>query len=195
LRHQTARIRERVKTTTKAIIEIGRDLIAVRQTLGHGQFILWVEAECGFVMRSAQKYMQVAKFVDDKCESGAHLAPATLYLVSAKNAPPEIVNEVTARAVNGTMISDADVVRMFKEFNHLKRQTANLSKVKRERADQPASAPAQDKEKIAKANALDLLWKLGRENSIFLIGRREHIVETLAYLQQEIDNPTPTPES
>ena len=152
-------------------------------------------AECGFGTRSAQKYMRVAKFVDDKCAFGALLAPASLYLVSAKNAPPEIVNEVVARAANGTMISDADVVRMFKEFNHLKRQTANLTKAKREQADQPASAREQDKEKIAKSNALVLARKLGRENSVFLLGKREHIVETLAYLQQEIANPTPMPES
>jgi hypothetical protein len=56
LRGQAARIKERMKATTSAIIEIGRDLRAVQQhLLEHGQFTPWVEAESGFTARTAQE--------------------------------------------------------------------------------------------------------------------------------------------
>src|ERR1700722_8875490 len=64
LRKQTARIRERIKTTAGAIIEIGCDLLAVKQQLDGRWFCEWVNLECGFNIRTAQRYMQAAKFAE-----------------------------------------------------------------------------------------------------------------------------------
>jgi hypothetical protein len=54
LRNQAFHIKAAMKSTVSAIIEIGRDLIAVQQHLEHGQFSDWVEAECGFSIRSGR---------------------------------------------------------------------------------------------------------------------------------------------
>src|ERR1051325_9428718 len=44
LREGALRIRERLSAS---VIEVGADLLKVKAQLGHGQFVAWVEAECG----------------------------------------------------------------------------------------------------------------------------------------------------
>lgn len=109
LRQQAERIRARVKATTEAIIDIGRDLLAVKQQLEHGQFSEWVTAECGFTLRTAENYIRAAEFAEGKNEIVSLLAPATVYKLSAKSAPQEIVNDVLDRAKNGLPIIARDV--------------------------------------------------------------------------------------
>jgi hypothetical protein len=53
--------------------------------LGHGQFVQWLESECGFSLRSARNYMRASEFAADKNATIARLPPATLYRLSAKN--------------------------------------------------------------------------------------------------------------
>jgi hypothetical protein len=55
------------------ILLIGTDLIEVKQRLGHGRFIAWVEAECPFSYRTAHRYMAVARLFL-KSDSVADLA-------------------------------------------------------------------------------------------------------------------------
>jgi hypothetical protein len=80
---QAERIRARIKTTTCTIIDIGRDILAVKQHLNHGQFSKWVEAECGFNIRSAQRYTGVAALAADKYDTVSLLEPATVYKLVA----------------------------------------------------------------------------------------------------------------
>ena len=42
-----ARIRDKVKKTVEDIIEVGNDLLAVKEKLPHGQFGPWLKAEFG----------------------------------------------------------------------------------------------------------------------------------------------------
>jgi Protein of unknown function (DUF3102) len=51
------RIRGRLRA---AFIETGRDLLAQKAALGHGQFLPWVEAEFGMSARSAQELMSIS---------------------------------------------------------------------------------------------------------------------------------------
>jgi hypothetical protein len=132
LRKQAARIRDGVKATTAAIIEVGRDLIAAKQSLRdliaakqsleHSQFCEWVEAECAFSVRSAQNYMRAAEFVEGKNATVAFLQPATVYKLSAKSAPPEVVQEVIERAAKGKVISDRDVIAALIEAKFQRRE-------------------------------------------------------------------------
>src|SRR5271168_1487011 len=87
-----------MSTAAKAIVEIGRQLLIVKALLDRGQFVQWVETECVFSLRSAENYLRVARFVDEKNATVANLPPATLYLISARNAPPEFVSDVLALA-------------------------------------------------------------------------------------------------
>ena len=57
------RIRERVKKTVEDIIDVGNDLLAVKEALPHGQFGPWLKAEFGWSERSAQNFMSRGRAV------------------------------------------------------------------------------------------------------------------------------------
>jgi hypothetical protein len=59
VRSSADRIRERVKKTVEDIIEVGNDLLAVKEALEHGQFGPWLKAEFGWSERTAQNVMSV----------------------------------------------------------------------------------------------------------------------------------------
>jgi Protein of unknown function (DUF3102) len=64
LRKRATRIRQGVKSTVESICDIGVQLCGAKRMLGHGQFVQWVESECGFSPRSAQNYMRASEFAD-----------------------------------------------------------------------------------------------------------------------------------
>jgi hypothetical protein len=146
LRKQAARIRDRIRTTTAAIIAIGDDLRAVKDDLEHGQFCRWVEHACGFGLRSAQNYMAAAKFAEGKSATVAHFAPATVYKLAAKNAPAEVVNEVISRAEVGEIMPDSRVTEMIADARAEARRAkaeAKLSPAQRKRRASIAASRKQ----------------------------------------------------
>jgi Protein of unknown function (DUF3102) len=181
LRKQAARIRDRMTAATeimiKAVVETGRDLIAVKQHLEHGKFCDWVHAECGFSRRTAENYMRVAcAFSETKCETISHLQLSTLYELSAKSTPPELVSLVTKCAGADQPISDDEVREMLAEarFRKLeaKRQEERadaahrLSKCVREKREAQKRAWEEEQRKTearALAAALSIIDKLGPE--------------------------------
>lgn len=62
---------------------IGRDLIAVKERLPHGQFLPWLEAEFGMSKITAQRFMGVAETYGDKSFTVKHLSPTALYELAA----------------------------------------------------------------------------------------------------------------
>jgi hypothetical protein len=177
LHGHTRRIRDQVRATTGAVIVIGYLLLAAKQMLAHGQFMHWVVAECGFSVSSAENYIRVCEFTkhDDRFPTVTILPPATLYLISAKNAPPEVVQAVVARAAGGVPVPAAEVKRMFREFKNRNREETQ-SKGRR----------GQAKNEIAKANAQAIVKRFGRDGAVFLLGIRDDISETLTFLEQEL---------
>jgi Protein of unknown function (DUF3102) len=172
LREKTDRIRHQVKAAATAIVWIGRDLTAVKQMLEHGQFVRWVDSECGFSIRTAQNYMRAAEFLEGKSASVALLPPATLYRLSAKNAPPEVVNAVMNLAARGE-ISEADVTQIFAEYNNLKRRAARKE--------------CEGKECV-KANVREILKRFGADGAAYLLEIRKDLLATLSLLEREISN-------
>ena len=57
LREKATRVRERVENQAQSIVVIGHLLRGAKEMLEHGQFVQWVERECGFSLRSAQNYL------------------------------------------------------------------------------------------------------------------------------------------
>jgi hypothetical protein len=201
LRQQAARIREQVRSTTTAIIGIGRDLIAAKQHLAHGQFCQWVADECGFNIRTAANYMRAAIFAEDKMETVSILPPATLYKLASKSAPPEVVKEVISRAEAGTVTPDCEVKAMLDEagfarrqVEHKNRKALRRSEFKRKRERRGAEGrERQDKirkeEEAAKSQAQDILSHIGVECARFLVDAmkgHDHL-EILRHLQSELD--------
>src|SRR4051812_1213845 len=62
VRSTAEQIRQKVKRTVEdIIIEVGRELLAVKEALPHGQFGRWLRAEFGWSERMAQNFMGVAE--------------------------------------------------------------------------------------------------------------------------------------
>jgi hypothetical protein len=130
-------IRTLVKATTAAIIEIGERLLILKiMELRHGQFRDWVEAECGFSLRSAERYMRAAKFVKDKNDTVSLLPPATLYAISAKDTSPQIVDRVLTMVDNGEVVDAAFLKEMMKENAHSKRAALKSAQRKSQKSPQ-----------------------------------------------------------
>jgi hypothetical protein len=175
-----ARIRKQVTDMAHSIILIGHFLTLAKQVLAHGQFIRWVVAECGFSVSSAENYIRVCEFTahDGRFATVTILPPATLYLISAKNAPHEIVQAVVARAASGVPVPAAEVKRMLREF-----------KARNRKETQGKGRRGQAKNEIAHANAQAILKRFGRDGAVFLLGIRDDIAETLTVLEQELGTP------
>jgi hypothetical protein len=65
-------ISRRDRRTAEDIIEIGRDLIALKAKLPHGSFGAWLEKEFEFSEMHAQRFMRVAEKFGDNVRYFAH---------------------------------------------------------------------------------------------------------------------------
>jgi hypothetical protein len=81
------RIREYQRTSTAAMLEIGKLLNEVKAELPHGEFGRWLEGEVGWTQRTAQNYMRAAEAFIGKSETVSHLPPVTLYRLAAPSIP------------------------------------------------------------------------------------------------------------
>ena len=108
-RSSAERIRQSVKKTLESIIEVGQDLVAVKEALPHGQFGSWLKAEFGWGERMAQNFMAVAKAFGAKSEIIADLAiqPTAAYLLAAPSAPDEARQAALERDEAGEQITSA----------------------------------------------------------------------------------------
>jgi hypothetical protein len=103
------------------LFQIGVHLYGAKLTLRHGQFIEWVESECGSSLRAAENYVPASAFAADKSAAVANLSPTTVYRLSAKSGPREVVNDVLTCAASGERVSDAEVNRVFRGFKNRNR--------------------------------------------------------------------------
>jgi hypothetical protein len=190
LRAQAERIRGRIRKSTAEIIDIGRDLLAVKDELEHGAFICWVETEVGINRRTAQAYISAAKLYE-KSATVALFPPATVYRLAAKSAPAEVVETVIAKADAGEIVPDVVVQGMLSEAQarHRRevRQKRKASASRRRREQQSNyQAELQERKAIAHAIAIDLLRVVGLATVRKVLTATEDIYVRSA-LQHEID--------
>ena len=102
------RIKIRMKRTAEDIIEIGRDLQAVKADLGHGHFGKWIDAEFGFTAMTAQRFIQVADRFG-KSNIMLDFKPTILYALAAPSTPDEVIDQAKAKAASGEPVTGKDV--------------------------------------------------------------------------------------
>jgi hypothetical protein len=135
-----ARIRARIRS---ARYEIGHDLIAIKSRMDHGTFGNWVAAELGITLRTAENYMNAARFVEGKTEAISLLPPSAIYALAAPSAPSNIVQEVLAAVDAGTLIPVTEI-----------RQKLNTAAAARRKPEAVKSAEQQERERDNKRIAL-----------------------------------------
>ena len=101
VRSAADRIRERVKKTVEDIIEVGNDLLAVKEALPHGQFLPWLKAEFGWSERSAQNFMSVAEQFKSAKIADLPIQPSAAYFLAAPSVPDEARQVAVEKAEAG----------------------------------------------------------------------------------------------
>lgn len=115
------RIRTRMRRTAEDIVEIGRDLIAVKERLGHGRFGDWLQAEFEMGPASAARFMQVAERFG-KSTTMINLPPTVIYALAAPSTPDEVVTKATEKAAAGETVTLAEVQRLKAELTETRRK-------------------------------------------------------------------------
>jgi hypothetical protein len=114
-REAAERIRLRLRRSAEDIIEIGRDLIAVKDSLPHGQFGAWIEAEFGMGAHTARRFMGVAEEFGDKTRIVRDLTPTALYELAAPKTPLEVREEVERMIEAGEVVTKATIEQLRRE--------------------------------------------------------------------------------
>lgn len=102
-------IRQRNRRGNALAIEIGNDLLGVKERLGHGNFGKWLKAEFDWSERTAQRFMQAAEAFKGKSDTVAVLPAATMYRLSAPSTPVEIRERVISDLEAGKPIDPQKV--------------------------------------------------------------------------------------
>lgn len=79
------RIRTHSQTGRRSVVEIGKELLAIKGKLAHGLFGKWIEAEFDMSAKTAQNYMNMARMAG-KAEAMPGLSDTALQLLAAPSA-------------------------------------------------------------------------------------------------------------
>lgn len=104
VQQRTGEIRSLMKRTAQDIIEIGQRLISVKEKLGHGCFLDWIEAEFEWSYPTAARFIQVANYFSKNYQIDK-FAPSALYLLAAPSTPETARSEAIALAATGEQIT------------------------------------------------------------------------------------------
>jgi hypothetical protein len=102
-RNCAASIKRELHNAARAVMSIGRDLMAVKEYLPNGMFIRWIEVEFSWKLRTAQRYMSVAqRFANTPHILDLGIANSILFALAAPNCPDEAVAEIVRQHEKGT---------------------------------------------------------------------------------------------
>ena len=107
VRSSANHIRERVKKTVEDIIEVGNDLLVVKEALQHGQFGPWLKAEFGWSERTAQNFMSVTERFKSAKIAELPIQPSAAYFLAAHSVPDEARQVAVEKAEAGEEITFA----------------------------------------------------------------------------------------
>ena len=107
--YEAERIKLRLKRTVEDIIEIGRELTAVKDELPHGQFLPWIAAEFEMSDQTARRFMDVHATFGDKFNNLLNFKPSVIYALAAPSTPDSVIQQAIEKAEAGEKVTVADV--------------------------------------------------------------------------------------
>ncbi len=122
VRVSAERIRQLVKRSLDDVVEIGAELISVKQTLPHGQFRPWLHSEFGWKERSARNFMNVAQRFKSASLADLELDLTAAYLLAAPSTPDRARTLALERAENGEHITYASAQDIITEAGSRRKQ-------------------------------------------------------------------------
>lgn len=173
-REVAAVVRLMHRRTMQAILDMGRELISVKESLGHGRFGDWLEAEFGAVARTARNYMMAADRFGDKAEIVSVLPPATVYALASPSTPETTRAQVIERLSSGDTITSAEVGDLIRASRGRPKRPVVLPDAARPLLNPPSEPEAP---RVAAASTLLDAWNTAteQERAAFLssMGREE----------------------
>lgn len=141
-RAAVVRIRELQKL---AVVDIGRELLAVKAVLPKGQFLPWVES-FGLERRTAVNYMHVAAEFGSVWETVSHLPAGVLYLLAAPSTPPAVREAVVQIGPHKTVTLDGvrELINGLKSTERRKDRLDHREELRLEREAARVKWEAQD---------------------------------------------------
>ncbi len=140
VQEQTGEIRGLMKRTAQGIVEIGQKLIEVKEKLGHGQFLTWLEIEFEWHRDTANKFMQVARqFGSLDLSKVSAFDISALYKLAAPSTPDAAREEAIARAEAGESITYTNALAIKQKYAAL--PAKSKSKPEPEPKLEPVSHP------------------------------------------------------
>jgi hypothetical protein len=105
LQEAAQRIKLLRRAATEHAVEIGRELLRIKESLPRGAFVKWVEKACEFKIRTAQDLMKIAREADSNAKLVALMVPSTLRVYLCKTTPPAVRTSILKRLENGEYVS------------------------------------------------------------------------------------------
>ena len=105
LEEAAQRIKLLCRKATEHAVEIGRELLRVKESLPRGAFVKWVGKACEFKIRTAQDLMKIAREADSNAKLVALMVPSTLRVYLSKTTPSTVRSSILKRLENGEYVS------------------------------------------------------------------------------------------
>lgn len=107
------RIRHYGKRAAESIVKIGEELVAAKARLAHGQWLPWLDAEFGWSVDTAGRFMSVHGLAGQIPQIAEYTIDiSALYLLAAPSTPQPVIEEAVERAASGQRVTHASVVEM-----------------------------------------------------------------------------------
>lgn len=181
LRDAAARIKARINRTVMDIIDIGRELIDVKERIGHGNFLPWIDREFGMTDRTAQNFMNVASRFQS--ETVSDLTPSVLYELAAPSTPDEVCAEIVQRGRAGERVTRDDVRQLKAK---LREKDSKISELRRQRdAANAHSSELSHSVQVRPMEITDLTRRLEEERARNTVGAEQAITRTDGPVQQD----------
>jgi hypothetical protein len=170
------RIRARIESSH---LDTGRDLLIIKDKLGHGRFGKWLKAEFNMSERTAQNLIGLAKYANDKPATVADLPTTAVYKLAAPSTPMAVQEEIERRVLKGERPSANEIARQ-------------IAKAKKEQDREASNAHKPDVESEEDIKAREKLEKdradrerREREEAERLLAKRQRVAEEAIALLRE----------
>ncbi len=100
-----------LKRTAEDIVQVGQNLLAVKQRIGHGHFMAWVQVEFGMSYHTALNCIRVAERFGGKVRTVLTLPSKVLYLLAQPSTSETIIQQVE----NGTLPPSLEAIKAARE--------------------------------------------------------------------------------
>lgn len=153
LLERTERIHNLARMTAAGIVQIGQYLTEVKERLGHGRFLEWIEKEFAWTDRHARRFISVYEHVKSDNLSDLQIDVSALYLIAAPSMPEPVRRAVVGRAENGEIVTHTGtraLVQHFQETGEIPDIQVSLPEMiarERERAE-PSRPSREDRERL-----------------------------------------------